>query len=90
MFQTLFLTSCLLATSTFRGPGPASANHDMFTQPRVGLSTKTEVFRMWGQPASQRVEKDHSVCTWTRYKDTCVLTFNDKLDLLVDYRIMKR
>lgn len=93
MIETLFLSSCLLATGGGRtpgGPGPASANRDLFTSPRVGLSTKGEVLRMWGKPASQRVEKDHTVCTWTRSNNTCVLTFNDELDLLVDYKVVKR
>jgi hypothetical protein len=92
MIHTVFLASCLLATGGVRapgGPGPASANHDSFTLPRVGMSTKGEVLRMWGKPASQRVDKDHTVCTWTRSRNTCVLTFNDKLDLLVDYKVVK-
>lgn len=90
MLQTLFLASCLLATNSFNPAGPASANHDSFTAPRVGLSTKGEVFRMWGKPVSQRVEGNHTICTWKRFKNPVVLTFNDKLDLLVDYRVQKR
>lgn len=93
MIETLVLSTCLLATGGIRTPGgagPASANHDSFTLPRVGMSTKGEVFKMWGKPATQRVDKDHTICTWTRFKNTCELTFNDRLDVLVDYKVLKR
>ena len=92
MMGTLLLASCLLATGGFRnqgGPGPASANQDLALQPRVGLSSKEDVLRMWGKPAGQRVEKNHTICTWNRGKVTCILTFNNELDLLVDRKILK-
>jgi hypothetical protein len=92
MISSLCLVSCLLALGPLRdagGPGPASANSDLFTEPRVGLSTREDVFRIWGKPASQRTEKNHTVCAWPRGRVTVVLTFNDDLDLLVDRQVVK-
>jgi hypothetical protein len=95
MIQTLFLASTLVITGGFRnpgggGPGPISANADLLYAPRVGVSNKAEVLQMWGRPASERVEKDHAICTWPRGKVTVILTFNTKLDVLVDRKVVKQ
>jgi len=93
MLPTLLLTSSILVAGgpVFhdRAPGPASSNTDLFTAPRVGLSSMEEVVRMWGEPASRRVEKNHAICSWTRGRVTAILTFNTRLDCLVDRKIVK-
>jgi len=92
MLQTLFLASTLMVPGGMfngGGPGPASANTEMFGSPRVGLSSKAEVLKMWGKPKTEKVEKNHAVCTWVRDRVTYILTFNTKLDVLVDRKVVK-
>ena len=92
MLPTLFSASLVLLAggSGFHdGPGPASTNTEWFTAPRVGLSSRADVLRMWGKPASERVEKDLAICTWLRGRKTVILTFSIKLDLLVDRKVVK-
>lgn len=92
MLLTLWLTSSFLfAGGSFPGggAGPASSNTEWFTAPRVGLSSKEDVFRMWGKPASEQVEKGRVICAWPRGRKTIYLTFDTKLDLLVDRKVVK-
>jgi len=93
MLPTLLLASSILVTGGILirggGPGPISSNTDMLTSPRVGLSSREEVVRMWGKPASEKVEQDHLICTWRRDRSTAILTFNTRLDVLVDRKIVK-
>ncbi len=94
MLTILWVTSSILVTGMQRfpggGPGPASSNADSFTAPRVNLSTREQVDHMWGKPASERVEKDHAICAWPRGGKTVILTFNTRLDLLVDMKVVKK
>jgi len=92
MIGALCFTTCILVTGSIHsagGLGPASANHEDFKEPRVGLSTRQDVYRMWGKPATERKDKAHTIASWKRGKATVVLTFNDRLDLLVDRKVVK-
>jgi len=93
MLATLLLTSSILLTggTDFHGGpgGPATGNTRYFTNPRVGLSSQEEVLQMWGKPATEKVEKDHAICTWPRGKKTVILTFNTQLDVLVNWEVVK-
>ena len=91
MLPTLLSMSLvlLLGGSFHDGPGPASTNTEWFTAPRVGLSSREEVTRMWGKPASEKVEKGKAICSWPRGRKTVILTFSLKLDLLVDRKVVK-
>jgi len=88
----LFASSALLvAGSPIEGgeSGAISSNTAFLSYPRVGLSSLEEVLRMWGKPASERVTKDHLICSWPRGRTTTILTFNTRLDRLVDRKIVK-
>ncbi len=92
MLEVVCLSTCLLFTGSMRefgGGGPASANHEDLKEPRVGISTKQDVWRLWGKPAEERKDKVHTIASWNRGKVTVVLTFNDNLDILVDRKVLK-
>jgi hypothetical protein len=93
MLPTLLLTSSILVTGWAGGrgggAGPASANSDELSAPRVGISTREEVVHMWGRPSTEKVEKDNVICTWPRGRKTVILTFNTRVDRLVDRKVMK-
>jgi len=94
MLPTLLLTSSILITggSGFHGcggAGPISSNTEWLTSPRVGLSSREDVIRMWGRPASERVEKDQVICVWPRGRKNVILTFSTRLDYLVDRKVVK-
>jgi hypothetical protein len=92
MLQVVCLSTCLLVAGSVREPGgvgPLGANHEDLKEPRVGISTKKDVYRLWGKPAEERKDKVHTIASWKRGKVTVVLTFNDNLDLLVDRKVLK-
>jgi len=93
MLLTLVLTSSILVTGTAGshggGIGPASSNSEYLNSPRVGISSLEEVVHMWGDPATRKVEKDHMICTWLFGRKTVTLTFNLRMDLLVDRKVTK-
>ena len=91
MLPTLLSTSLvlLLGGSFHDGPGPASTNTEWFTAPRVGLSSREDVTRMWGKPASEKIENGYSVCTWRHGRKTVTLKFSVKLDVLVERKVAK-
>jgi hypothetical protein len=94
MLLSLLLTSSILVTtggvgSHARGGGAASADSDSLASPRVGISSREEVVHMWGKPATEKVEKDNVICTWPFGRKTVTLTFNTRLDLLVDRKVLK-
>lgn len=94
MLPTLLLSSSLLFTggSPIEGgeSGAISTNTEYLNYPRVGLSSREEVIHLWGQPAKERVEKDHIICSWPRGKTTTILTFSARLDRLVDRKVVKK
>ena len=93
MLPTLVLASTMLFTGGAQynggGPGPISSNSEWLTSPRVGISSREDVIRMWGKPASEKAEKDHVICTWPRGRPTVILTFNTRLDCVVDRKVVK-
>ena len=93
MLPTLLLTSSILVAGMMGGHaggvGPINGNTEYFTSPRVGASTREEVVRMWGQPATEKVEKDQIICTWPRGRKTVILTFSTRLGCLVDRKVVK-
>ena len=73
MLEVVCLSTCLLFTGSMRefgGGGPASANHEDLKEPRVGISTKQDVWRLWGKPAEERKDKVHTIASWNRGKVT--------------------
>ena len=93
MLPTLLLTSSILIAGgsgmSGGGAGSISSETEWLTSPRLHMSSREDVLRMWGKPASERVEKDQVICAWPRGRKTVILTFSIRLGYLVDWKVVK-
>ena len=92
MLEVVCLSTCLLFTGSMRefgGGGPASANDEDLKEPRVGISTKQDVWRLWANPPRNARTRCIPSPAGIGGKVTVVLTFNDNLDILVDRKVLK-